>query len=49
MGTGPAAAALNKASALEVKQVIADAMMPYHLGNDLYHLENSFLLFIARK
>jgi ubiquinone/menaquinone biosynthesis C-methylase UbiE len=49
MGTGPAAAALNKASALEVKQVIADAMMPYHLGNDLYHLENSFLLFIAKK
>jgi SAM-dependent methyltransferase len=49
MGTGPAAAALNYASKQMVEQTIADAFQPYHLTEDFYHLQNSFLLFIAEK
>lgn len=49
MGTGPAAAALNYASKKHVEQTIADALQPYHLTEDLYHLQNNFLLFIAEK
>lgn len=49
MGTGPAAAALNYASKKHVEQTITDALQPYHLTEDLYHLQNSFLLFIAEK
>ncbi len=49
MGTGPAAAAMNYASKKMVEQTIADAFKPYHLTEDFYHLQNSFLLFIAEK
>ncbi|MBC8045777.1 MAG: class I SAM-dependent methyltransferase [Fimbriimonadaceae bacterium] len=49
LGTGPAAAAMNHVSQKEVEQKIADAFMPYHLKEDMYHLQNSFLLFIAEK
>lgn len=49
LGTGPAAAALNHTSEKRVQQVIANALQPYHLTEDLYHLQNSFLLFIAEK
>ncbi len=49
MGTGPAAAAMNYVTETEVKQVITDAFQPYHLTENLYHLQNSFLLFIAEK
>jgi SAM-dependent methyltransferase len=49
MGTGPAAAAMNYASEKQVREVIARAFHPYHLTEDLYHLQNSFLLFIAEK
>lgn len=49
LGTGPAAAALNHASEKRVQQVIANALKPYHLTEDLYHLQNSFLLFISEK
>lgn len=49
MGTGPAAAAMNYASKKHVEQTIADALQPYHLTEDFYHLQNSFLLFIAEK
>jgi SAM-dependent methyltransferase len=49
MGTGPAAAALNYKNENEVQQVITNALQPYHLTEDMYHLQNSFLLFIAEK
>lgn len=49
MGTGPAAAAMNQASRETVENTIARAMQPYHLIEDMYHLQNSFLLFIAEK
>ncbi|MGN6292765.1 MAG: class I SAM-dependent methyltransferase [Chitinophagaceae bacterium] len=49
MGIGPAAAAMNYASRKHVEQTIAGALQPYHLTEDLYHLQNSFLLFIAEK
>ncbi len=49
MGTGPAAAAQNHVSEKTVQKTIAAAMQPYRLTEDSYHLENSFLLFIAEK
>lgn len=49
MGTGPAAAALNHVSEKRVQQTIANALKPYHITEDIYHLQNSFLLFIAEK
>jgi ubiquinone/menaquinone biosynthesis C-methylase UbiE len=49
MGTGPAAAAMNHASEKLIQKTIAGAMQPYHLTEDMYHLQNSFLLFIAEK
>jgi SAM-dependent methyltransferase len=49
MGTGPAAAAIDIASENQVEQTIATAFQPYHLTDDMYHLQNSFLLFIAEK
>lgn len=49
MGTGPAAAALNLVSRDMVENTIAKAMQPYRLSEDMYHLQNSFLLFIAEK
>ena len=49
MGTGPAAAAMNHVNEKTVQQIIAKALQPYHLTEELYHLENSFLLFVAEK
>lgn len=49
MGTGPAAAAMNHVNEKIVQQIIAKALQPYHLTEELYHLENSFLLFVAEK
>jgi SAM-dependent methyltransferase len=49
MGTGPAAAALKHATEKQVQQTIAKALQPYHLTVDIYHLQNSFKLFIAQK
>jgi SAM-dependent methyltransferase len=49
MGTGPAAAALNKNDERTVRETIARAMPPYRLTEDLFHLQNSFLVFIAEK
>lgn len=49
MGTGPAAAAMNHASEKQIEKTIADAMQPYQLTEEMYHLQNSFLLFIAQK
>ncbi len=49
MGTGPAAAACNHAEEKKIKEVIAQALQPFHLTEDLYHLQNQFLVFIAEK
>lgn len=49
MGTGPAAAALNNVNEKTVQRTIANAMQPYQLTEGMYHLENSFLVFIAQK
>jgi len=49
LGTGPAAAALNHVSEKVVQQTIINAIKPYHLTEDMYHLQNSFLVFIAEK
>jgi len=49
MGTGPAAAALNQVSKKTVENKIASALQAYKVGEESYHLQNSFLLFIAEK
>jgi SAM-dependent methyltransferase len=49
LGTGPAAAAMNHVNEKLIQKTIAGAMLPYHLTEDMYHLQNSFLLFIAEK
>jgi len=48
-GTGPAAAAKNHSSREIVEETISQALAPFHLVDDLYFLQNSFLVFIARK
>lgn len=47
--TGPAAAAMNYVPARMVQRTIAYALRPYHLTENIYHLQNSFLLFMAEK
>lgn len=49
MGTGPAAAATNHSSEARVRETIANAFQPYHITEEMYHLENSLLIFIAEK
>ena len=49
MSTGPAAAACKYNEEVKVKEAIAQAIQPYHLGEGMYHLQNQFLLFIAEK
>lgn len=49
MGTGPAAAAANYTTEKEVREKITAAFQPFRLTEDMYHLQNSFLLFIAEK
>jgi SAM-dependent methyltransferase len=49
MGTGPAAAAMNHSSREIVEETISQALTPFHLVDDLYFLQNSFLVFIAQK
>ncbi|HRI24123.1 MAG TPA: class I SAM-dependent methyltransferase [Ferruginibacter sp.] len=49
LGTGPAAAAMNYASEKLIQNTIAGALQPYLLTEELYHLQNSFLLFIVEK
>jgi SAM-dependent methyltransferase len=49
MGTGPAAAAINNSNAVTVEQVIAKALQPFKLVDDLIFLQNHFLVFIAEK
>jgi SAM-dependent methyltransferase len=49
MGTGPAAAAINHSSREIVEETIGQALTPFHLVDDLYFLQNNFLVFIAQK
>ena len=49
LGTGPGAIAVQNAGEKAVQQTLARALQPYHLTEDMYHLQNSFLLFIAEK
>ena len=49
MGTGPAAAACNHAEEKKVKEIIAQALQPFLVANEFYHLQNQFLVFIAEK
>jgi SAM-dependent methyltransferase len=49
LGTGPAAAAMKNADEITVMQTISKALKPYHLVDEMYHLQNNFLVFIAEK
>ncbi len=49
LSTGPAAASMKHVSEKKVQRTIAAALRPYHLTENIYHLQNSFLLFIAEK
>lgn len=49
MSVGPAAAAMNHNSEIKVKETIAEALQPFKLTEDMYHLQNQFLVFIAEK
>jgi SAM-dependent methyltransferase len=49
MGTGPAAAAMNYTVKEEVEETIAKALQPFHITDDIYFLQNQFLVFIAEK
>lgn len=48
-GTGPAAAAVNYTDNKTVEKTITSALLPFGLADDLYFLQNQFLVFIARK
>jgi SAM-dependent methyltransferase len=49
LGTGPAAAAMNFSSRQNVLDTISKALEPFRLVDDVYFLQNSFLVFIAAK
>lgn len=49
MGTGPAAAAINNTEKETVENTIAKALLPYHVADDMYSLQNSFLVFVVEK
>jgi ubiquinone/menaquinone biosynthesis C-methylase UbiE len=49
IGTGPAAAAINHSSLEIVEETVGTALAAFHLVDDLYFLQNSFLVFIAEK
>jgi SAM-dependent methyltransferase len=49
LSTGPAAAALNINSEDVVKESLAKALEPFHLADDMYFMQNHFLVFIATK
>jgi hypothetical protein len=49
MGTGPAAAALNLHDKPIIETVINNALQAYRLTEDMYQLQNSFLLFMVEK
>lgn len=49
MGTGPAAAAISHSNKETVEHTIAKALQPFNVADDLYFLQNHFLVFIAEK
>ena len=49
MSVGPAAAACEHNDEVVVKETIAEALQPFKLTEDMYHLQNQFLVFIAEK
>jgi SAM-dependent methyltransferase len=49
MGTGPAAAATNHTDKYAVAKTIENAMKPFCVTEEIYFLQNSFLIFIAEK
>ncbi len=49
LGTGAAAKAIQYVPEKILQRTIATALRPYHLTESFYHLQNSFLLFIAEK
>jgi hypothetical protein len=49
MGTGPAAAGINNSNVQTVEKVIANALQQFRLADDMYFLQNQFLLFIGEK
>ena len=49
LGTGPAAAAMNSHEKRVVEEVISNAVGRFHLTEDMYFMQNRFLVFIAEK
>ncbi|MBC7936481.1 MAG: class I SAM-dependent methyltransferase [Rhizobacter sp.] len=49
MSTGPAAMALNHVSEKKVEDTITTAVQPFRLTDNMYYMENSFLLLIVKK
>ena len=49
MGTGPAASAVDYRDKEIVEEAIAKAFRPFRISEDLYFLQNQFLVFIAEK
>ena len=49
MGTGPAAAAMNYTDKEIVEETISKALRPFRITDDIYFLQNQFLLFIVQK
>ena len=49
MGTGPAASAVDYRDKEIVEEAIAKALRPFCISEDLYFLQNQFLVFIAEK
>jgi SAM-dependent methyltransferase len=49
MGTGPAASAMNYTDKQIVEETIAKAFRPFRIADDIYFLQNHFLVFIAEK
>jgi SAM-dependent methyltransferase len=49
MSTGPAAAASRNNDAVVVKEAVAQALQSFRIAEDMYHLQNQFLVFIAEK
>ena len=49
LGTGPAAAAMNSHDRKVVEEVISDAIGRYRLTEEMYFMQNRFLVFIAEK
>lgn len=49
LGTGPAAAAISNTNQKTVEETITKAFQPFRLTDDMYFLQNQFLVFIGQK